>query len=151
MQVKMYEVRGILEAIGKCAGMNLPTKIAYGFARTVLDLQPELQIFEEERLKIGRKYAKLDSKGAPKTEEVAGPVVAGQPVMQNQLVFKDDKARSAFIADVAEFGKTDVEIKLREPFSLDQFNDPNTEDEALIAWDVVAGLMPILKDPDEGK
>ena len=151
MKVKLGEVRGMLESIGKCVNVGLPTKVAYWLARTVNELQPSMTTFEEQRMRLAKRFAELGEDGNVKTDD------------QKQLIFKNDdgtessedpqgksKAKEDFMAEVAELGKEDVTITM-DPIALEKFDDPNTSGETVVAWNVMAGLLPLIKEPEKEK
>lgn len=138
MKVKLGEVRGILESIGKCVDVGIPVKTGYWLARTVNELQPSMKAFEEQRMRLAKRFAELGEDGNVQTDEL------------KQLVFKDDKARDDFMAEVAELGKEDVTITM-DPIALEKFDDPNTSGETVVAWNVMAGLLPLIKEPEKEK
>ena len=135
MKVTLTQAQMIQAAVAKFTGVNLPVKTSYLLARTVLEITACLEAFQGERMKLAKKYCQLDERGNPKTEETV-------------LVFKDDKARDAFVAGVSELGNEEVELKLKKKLSLEAFSDPNTEDETVIPWDVLAGLMSIIEEQE---
>ena len=98
MKVTLTEAQMIQAAAAKFVGIDLPVQTSYLLARTVLEITTELQAFQGERTKLAVKYCELDEQGNPKNKPVEG--VPGS----NELVFKDDKARDAFIKQVSELG-----------------------------------------------
>ena len=143
MKVTLTEAQMIQAAAAKFTGIDLPVKTSYLLARTVLEITTELQAFQGERTKLAVKYCELDEQGNPKSEEMEGA-----PGMK-KLVFKTPKDEEAFIKQVSELGEEPIELKLRNPLKLDAFQNPNSEDETVIPWDLLAGLMPILEDIEE--
>ena len=141
MKVTLTQAQMIQAAVAKFTGVNLPVKTSYLLARTVLEITAYLEAFQGERMKLAKKHCQLDERGNPKTEETV-------PAGMTQLVFKDDKARDAFVAGVSELGNEEVELNLRNKLSLEAFSDPNTEDETVIPWDVLAGLMSIIEEQE---
>jgi len=140
MNVTLTEAQMIQAAAAKFVGIDLPVKTSYLLARTVLEITAELKAFQEQRTKLAVKYCELDEQGNPKNKPVEG--VPGS----NELVFKDDAAKDAFIMQVSELGEEPIELKLRNPLKLAAFQNPNSEDETVLPWDLLAGLMPILED-----
>jgi len=141
MKVTLTQAQGIQAAVAKFTGINLPVRTSYELARVVMEISPHLEVYQGERQKLAKKHCELDEKGNPKTIEVA-------PGM-GQYVFKSDEAKEVYIAGVAEIGKQEVKISLREKLSLEKFKDPNSEDETVIPWDALAGLLPIIEEPKE--
>jgi len=139
MKVTLTQAQGIQAAAGKFTGLSLPVRTSYELARAVMEIGPYLEVYQSERMKLATQYCPLDERGNPKTEEVATGVT--------QLVFKDPEAREKFVAGVAELGKQEVKLTLREKLSLEKFKDPNSKDETVIPWDALAGLMPIIEEP----
>jgi len=140
MKVTLTEAQMIQAAAAKFVGIDLPVQTSYLLARTVLEITTELQAFQGERTKLAVKYCELDERGNPKNRPVEG--VPGS----NELVFKDDKSKDAFIKQVSELGEEPIELKLRKPLALSAFQNPNSEDETVLPWDLLAGLMPILEE-----
>jgi len=143
MKVTLTEAQMIQAAAAKFVGIDLPVRTSYVLARTVLEITTELKAFQEQRTKLAVKYCELDEKGNPKSEPVEG--MPGS----SKLVFKEPKDEEAFIKQVSELGEEPIELKLREPLKLSAFQNPNSEDETVIPWDLLAGLMPILEDIEE--
>jgi len=140
MKVTLTEAQMIQAAAAKFTGIDLPVQTSYLLARTVLEITTELQAFQGERTKLAVKYCELDEQGNPKSKPVEG--VPGS----NELVFKDDKARDAFIKAVSTLGEEPIELKLRKPLALSAFQNPNSEEKTVLPWDLLAGLMPILEE-----
>ena len=140
MKVTLTEAQMIQAAAAKFTGIDLPVRTSYVLARTVLEITTELKAFQEQRTKLAVKYCELDEQGNPKNEPVEG--MPGS----NKLVFKTTKDEEAFIKQVSELGEEPIELKLREPLKLDAFQNPNSEDETVLPWDLLAGLMPILEE-----
>jgi len=143
MNVTLTEAQMIQAAAAKFVGIDLPVKTSYLLARTVLEITAELKAFQEQRTKLAVKYCELDEQGNPKNKPVEG--VPGS----NELVFKDDAAKDAFIMQVSELGEEPIELKLRNPLKLAAFQNPNSEDETVLPWDLLGGLMPILEEIEE--
>ena len=92
---------------------------------------------------MAKKYCELDEQGNPKSEEMKD-----QPGMK-KLVFKTPKDEEAFVSQISELGEEPIELKLRNPLSLEAFQNPNSEDETVLPWDLLGGLMPILEEMKE--
>jgi len=143
MKVTLTEAQRIQYAASKFVGIDLPVKTSYLLARTVGEITVELEAFQAQRSKLAVKYCELDERGNPKTKPSAENPGA------NELVFKDDKSRDAFIEQVSTLGQEPVELKLRNPLPLSAFQNPNTEGETVLPWDLLGGLMPILEEIEE--
>jgi hypothetical protein len=140
MKVTLTQAQMIQAAAAKFTGIDLPVQTSYLLARTVLEITTELQAFQGERTKLAVKYCELDEQGNPKSK----PSVDNPGT--HELVFKDDKARDAFIKAVSELGEEPIELKLRKPLALSAFQNPNSEEKTVLPWDLLAGLMPILEE-----
>ena len=140
MKVTLTEAQRIQFAASKFVGIDLPVRTSYLLARTVGEITAELEAFQAQRSKQAVKYCELDEQGNPKTK----PSV-DNPGTQ-ELVFKDDKSRDAFIKEVSTLGEEPIELKLRNPLKLSDFQNPNSEEKTVLPWDLLAGLMPILEE-----
>jgi len=143
MKVTLTEAQMIQAAAAKFVGIDLPVQTSYLLARTVLEITTELQAFQGERTKLAVKYCELDEQGNPKSKPVEGAPGSGE------YIFKDDAAKDLFIMQVSELGEEPIELKLRNPLKLSAFQNPNSEDETVLPWDLLAGLMPILEEIEE--
>ena len=143
MKVTLTDAQRIQAAAAKFVGIDLPVRTSYLLARTDLEITTHLQAFQETRTKLAKKYCKLDEKGDPQSEPIEGS--AGM----QKLSFKTPGDEEKFVAQVSKLGEEEVELKLRNKLSLSAFQDPNTEDETVIPWDILGGLMPILEDIEE--
>jgi len=140
MKVTLNEAQRIQAAAGKFTGIDLPVRTSYLLARTVIEVSQALEAFQGERMKQAKKYCELDEQGNPKMEPMPGA-----PGMQT-FVFKSEKAKESFVTAVATLGEEPIELKLREPLSLEAFQNPNSDDKTVLPWDLLGGLMPILAE-----
>lgn len=143
MKVTLTDAQRIQAAASKFAGIDLPVRTSYLFARTVMEITTALEAFQTTRTKLAKKYCELDERGNPQSEDMEGA-----PGMK-KLVFKSPKDEEAFVKEVSELGEEQVELKLRNKLPLSAFQNPNSEDETVLPWDLLGGLMPILEDIEE--
>jgi len=143
MKVTLNEAQRIQAAAAKFVGIDLPVKTSYFLARTVLEITTALEAFQKTRVELAKKCCKLDGQGNPMSEEMEG-----KPGMK-KLVFKTPKDEESFVAQISELGEEPIELKLRNPLSLEAFQNPNSEDETVLPWDLLGGLMPILEEIKE--
>ena len=143
MKVTLSEAQRIQAAAAKFVGIDLPVRTSYLLARTVLEITTHLEAFQTTRSKLAVKYCELDEQGNPKSEAMEGS--AGM----QKLVFKSPDDEGLFIEQVSELGEEQVELKLRNPLSLEAFQNPNSDDKTVLPWDLLGGLMPILAEMEE--
>ena len=143
MKVTLTDAQRIQAAAAKFVGIDLPVRTSYLLARTVLEITTHLEAFQTTRAKLAKKYCELDEQGNPKSE-----AMENNPGMQ-KLVFKAPEDEAAFVEQISVLGEEKVELKLRNPLKLSAFQNPNSEDETVLPWDLLGGLMPILEDIEE--
>lgn len=129
MKIKAGEISGVLDGLNQVADIDIPIKVAYWFARTAKQLQPEAQAFEEARMKLLTKYGKKDKKGELVTDK------------DNQVQFVDFKT---FSEEFKELAEQEAEIKM-DPISIDRLGEIDIKPE------IIYKLFPLMKDDDEDK
>ena len=130
MKLKAGQAQGILTALVSVKGSKLPVKTAYWLARTATQLGTEVTAFEETRKGLLGRYGKKDEDGKLVTDE-GGAV--------------DFEDFEGFKVAFAELADEEFEIKMGA-ISLDSFEDPDGA--TLITTEVMAGLLPLIKEPD---
>lgn len=70
MKVKLSQVVGSQEALAKLIETKLPVKIGFKLGRLVVNLQPDLKIYEEQRLSLVKELGALDPELGPDQHRV---------------------------------------------------------------------------------
>jgi len=142
LKMTLTEAQILQSAAAKLTGINIKRVTGFVVATAVGDVLGPLEKFQGERDKAAKDYCKLDDKGAPQTEEIVG-----RPG-QRKLVFKSAAAEAKFTDEISELGNAVIEISVKKRLPLDAFQDPRSEDETCLPWDVLFGLRPILEQID---
>jgi len=143
MKVTLTDAQRIQAAAAKFVGIDLPVRTSYLLARTVLEITTHLEAFQTTRTKLAVKHCKLDERGNPESTEMEGA-----PGMR-KLVFKSPNDEEIFVKEVSALGEEEVELTLRNKLPLSAFQNPNSDDETVLPWDLLGGLMTILEDIEE--
>ena len=100
-KIKLSVLVNSKEALQRLIEKELPVKTAFKLNRFIKAVEPELNNFEEQRVKLVKKYGKEDEKG-------------------NITVTSDNV--EAFISELNDLLEIDVDIKF-ETISIDAFGD----------------------------
>jgi len=132
MKIQLGQIGSIIAALNNVGNLDLPVKISYWFARTAKELQREAEPFEEQRLALLKKYAKLNEEG-----NLA--FVENKATKQREAEFASPENREAFEEKFEELVQEEVEIKM-DPLSIETLGDID------IKPAVMVGLLPLLKE-----
>jgi len=106
IKIQLGELRNIAEGLNEILTKELPIKPAYWFGKLGKKVHKELAEFEENRVKLIKKYASKDDKG----EFI---------VKDNKYEFED---KEAFNSEFIELAGTEIEIDFN-PISIEQLGD----------------------------
>lgn len=132
MKVKAGQAQSILAAIVAVKEARIPTNTAYWLARTGVQLDSEIKAFEKVRMDLVRQFGKKDEDG--------------------ELILDDEGQADisdleGFQAEFEELANQEFEIKM-DALSVDQFEDPKKPGESLLSVEIMAGLLPLIKEPE---
>lgn len=132
MKIKAGEISGVLDGLNQVADIDIPIKVAYWFARTAKQLQPEVQAFEQARMKLLKKHGKKDKKGELATDK------------NDQVQWNRPEDAEAFSKEFKELAEQEAEIKM-DPISIDRLGEIDIKPE------IIYKLFPLMKDDEEDK
>lgn len=107
-KVTNRELESKVSTLRKLSNMKLPVKISYAIAKNIKEIDKELNIFLEEKMKLIKEYALKDEHGNPKVKD-------------NQYIFPDGKEEECN-SKYAELLDIEVELNLREVNADDLIN-----------------------------
>lgn len=108
IKITNRELESKVNTLRKLSNMKLPVKISYAIAKNIKEIDKELNIFLEEKMKLIKEYALKDEYGNPKVEN-------------NQYIFPDGKEEECN-SKYAELLDIEVELNLREVNANDLIN-----------------------------
>jgi len=115
VNIKLGELRTIIEGINEILGKELPIKSAYWLGKLAKKIQKEFAELEENRIKLVQKYVLRDE--------------SDNPVIENdKFIFSDT---NSFNAQFSELLETDVEIDFT-PLEVEKLGDVKLSPIAMI-------------------
>ena len=129
MNIKLGQINSIIGALNAVGDLDLPVKISYWFARTAAQLQPEIEPFDKQRIKLLKKYSKVDKKGELILDD------------NQQAQLKDPEA---FAEDYAKFAKEEINVKMKK-ISIEKLGEVN------IKPAIMAALLPLFLKEGENE
>lgn len=100
IKITNRELEGKVNILRKLSNMKLPVKVSYAIAKNIKEIDKELNIFLEEKMKLIKEYALKDEHGNLKVED-------------NKYIFPEGKEEECN-SKYAELLDIEVELNLRE-------------------------------------
>jgi len=122
MKLQLGQTKALLEGLGEIVKTPLPVKISYWLSRTIRQIQPEYQSFEEARKNLIEKYAKHDEDG--------NLAVIGEG--PTAIVEFDDK--EGFEKEFAELAETEFDVTM-DALSIDTIEGIDIPIEVMLKLD----------------
>lgn len=108
IKITNRQLENKINILRKLSDMKLPVKVSYAIAKNIKEIEKELNIFLEEKMKLIKEYALKDEHGNPKVEN-------------NQYIFpsgKEDECNSKY----TELLEIEIELNIRKVNAEDLIN-----------------------------
>ena len=89
MKLSNRELLNSLSGLRSLSQKELPIKLSYAIAKNLKAIEKELVIYEKERHKLVKKYAKLDKEGNPQIDEYKNYIIKEENALDWQNDIKE--------------------------------------------------------------
>lgn len=108
LKITNRELESKVNILRKLSNMKLPVKVSYAIAKNIKEIDRELNILLDEKMKLIKEYALKDENGNPKVEN-------------GKYLFNDEEKEECN-SKYAELLEIEVELKLMEINTYDLIN-----------------------------